>query len=49
LAIVEHGTKEYNGQIVNFYSVTAYLAKNGFQIDAPISKAGFTKRIKRNL
>lgn len=43
LAIIEHDTKEYNGQIVNFHSLNAYLAKNGYWIDIHISKVGFTK------
>lgn len=44
LAIIEHDTKEYNGQIVNFHSLNAYLAKNGYWIDIHISKVGFTKK-----
>ncbi len=47
LAIIEHDTKEYNGQIVNFHSLNAYLAKNGYWIDVHISKAGFTKKDKK--
>lgn len=44
LAIIEHDTKEYNGQIVNFHSLNAYLSKKGYWIDVHISKAGFTKK-----
>jgi hypothetical protein len=44
LAIIEHDTKEYNGQIVNFHSLNAYLAQNGYWIDIHISKVGFTKK-----
>jgi len=44
LALIEHDTKEYNGQIVNFHSLNAYLAKNGYWIDIHISKIGFTKK-----
>lgn len=44
LAVIEHDTKEYNGQIVDFYSLNAYLAKNGYWIDVHISKAGFNKK-----
>jgi hypothetical protein len=47
LASIEHDTKEYNGQIVNFHSLNAYLAKNGYWIDVHISKAGFTKKDKK--
>lgn len=43
LALIEHDTKEYNGQIVNFHSLNAYLVKNGYWIDIHISKIGFTK------
>ena len=47
LAIIEHDTKEYNGQVVNFHSLNAYLAKNGYWIDVHISKVGFTKKDKK--
>ena len=48
LAIVEHDTKEYNGQIVNFHSLNAYLVKNGYWIDIHISKIGFNKKDRKN-
>jgi len=47
LAIIEHDTKEYNGQIVNFHSLNAYLAKNGFWMDVHISKVGYSKKDKK--
>ena len=47
LAIVEHDTKEYNGQVVNVHSLNAYLAENGYWMDIHFSKAGFTKKDKK--
>ena len=44
MAIVEHDTKEFNGQTVNFHSLNAYLAENGYWIDIHISKAGLSKK-----
>ena len=44
LAIVEHDTKEFNGQVVNFHSLNAYLVENGYWIDVHVSKAGFTTK-----
>lgn len=44
LAIVEHDTKEFNGQIVNYHSLNAYLTKNGYWLDIHISKAGYSKK-----
>ena len=46
LAVIEHDTKEYNGQVVSFHSLNAYLVKNGYWMDVHISKAGFTKKDK---
>jgi len=43
-AVVEHDTKEFNGQVVNFHSLNAYLAESGYWIDVHISKAGFSKK-----
>lgn len=43
LAIVEHDTKEYKGQIVDFHSLNAYLVKNDYWVDIHISKMGHTK------
>ena len=47
LAIVEHDTKKYNGEVVNFHSLNAYLAKNGYWMGIHISKVGFTKKDKK--
>lgn len=47
LAIVEHDTKEFNGQVVNFHSLNAYLSKNGYWIDVHISKVAYTKSDKK--
>lgn len=47
LAIVEHDTEKYNGQTVNFHSLNAYLAKNGYWIDVHISKVGFSRKDKK--
>ncbi len=44
VAVVEHDTKEFNGQVVNFHSLNAYLAENGYWIDVHISKVGFSKK-----
>ncbi len=43
LAIVEHDTKSFNGQVVNFHSLNAYAANKGYWIDVHISKTGYTK------
>lgn len=43
LAIVEHDTKEFNGQTVNFHSINAYLVKERYWIDVHISKVGYSK------
>ncbi len=41
LAIVEHDTKEYNGQQINFHSLNAYLVNAGYWVDVHISKIGY--------
>ena len=47
LAIVEHDTKEFNGQVVDFHSLNAYLVQKGYWMDIHISKAGYTKKDKK--
>jgi len=46
LAVVEHDTKKFNGQTVNFHSMNAYLAQNGYWIDVHISKVGYSEKDK---
>jgi hypothetical protein len=46
LSVVEHDTKKFNGQTVNFHSLNAYLAQNGYWIDVHISKVGYTNKDK---
>lgn len=43
-AVIEHDTKEFNGQTVDFHSMNAYLTQNGYWIDVHISKIGYTKK-----
>lgn len=38
VAIVEHDTKEYNGVVMDFHSLNAYLVKEGYWVDVHISK-----------
>ncbi len=45
-AVVEHDTKEYNGRLVNFHSLNAYLAKNDYWVDVHFSKVGYTEKDK---
>ena len=47
LAIVEHDTKEFNGQVVNFHSLNAYLTKDGYWMDIHLSKVEFSKNDKK--
>lgn len=46
-AVVEHDTKKYNGQTVNFHSMNAYLAQNGYWIDVHVSKIEYSKKDKK--
>ncbi|SFX51258.1 hypothetical protein [Cytophaga hutchinsonii] len=46
LAIVEHDTKSFKGQVVNFHSVNAYAANKGYWIDVHISKTGYSEADK---
>ena len=46
LAIVEHDTKKFKGQTVNFHSLNAYLAYNGYWMDVHISKIDYAKKDK---
>lgn len=42
IAIVEHDTKTFNGEEVNYHSINAYLAHQGYWIDIHISKTGYS-------
>ncbi|MFT6501005.1 MAG: hypothetical protein ACJASQ_001115 [Crocinitomicaceae bacterium] len=46
LAIVEHDTEKFNGQTLNFHSLNAYLAHNGYWMDVHISMIGYSKKDK---
>ncbi|MBL4706682.1 MAG: hypothetical protein JKY54_19285 [Flavobacteriales bacterium] len=46
-AVVEHDTKEYDGQIINFHSLNAYLSQNGYWLDIHISKIRYSKKDKK--
>ncbi len=46
IAIIEHDTKEYNGQEVNYHSLNAYLSYGDYWIDIHISKIGYEKKDK---
>jgi hypothetical protein len=44
VAVVEHDTKKFKGQEINFHSLNAYLANNGYWIDVHISKVLYSKK-----
>lgn len=46
LAIVEHDTKKYNGQKIDYHSMNAYLSHQGYWVDVHISKIAYSKKDK---
>jgi tetratricopeptide (TPR) repeat protein len=41
MAFVEHDIKEYQGQVINYHSLNAYLTYNGYWIDVHISQVDY--------